>query len=131
MMTKTKSLYHGHRFPAVVINCVVRWYSRFSPSLRDIEELLLERDVVVTGETIHCRCDKFSAAFAQCAKAARRKPGTTWHLDETSVTLRGEPYLSWRAVDEPGAGLGVLVQKRADLPVSACQAAELWRRDSR
>jgi putative transposase len=49
MMKKTKSLYHGHRFPAVVvISCAVRWYFRFSLSLRDIEELLLERGVVIT-----------------------------------------------------------------------------------
>jgi hypothetical protein len=47
-MKKTKSLYHGHRFPAVVISCAVRWYFRFSLSLRDIEELLLERDVVLS-----------------------------------------------------------------------------------
>lgn len=47
-MKKTKSLYYDHRFPAVVISCEVCWYFRFSLSLRDIEELLLERDVVVT-----------------------------------------------------------------------------------
>src|SRR5882757_3978690 len=47
-MKKTKSLYDGHRFPAVVISCAVRWYFRFSLSLRDLEELLLERGVVVT-----------------------------------------------------------------------------------
>jgi putative transposase len=107
-------LYHGHRFPAVVISCAVRWYFRFSLSLRDIEELLLERGVVVTYETIRCWCDKFGAGFAQCAKAARRKPGSTWHLDEMFVTLRGEPYLLWRAVDEHGMELDVLVQKRRD-----------------
>jgi putative transposase len=60
-MQKTKSPYHGHRFPAVVISCAVRWYFRFSLSLRDIEELLLERGVVVTYETIRCWCDKFGA----------------------------------------------------------------------
>jgi putative transposase len=113
-MKKTKSLYHGHRFPAVVISCAVRWYFRSSLSLRDIEELLLERGVVVTYETIPCWCDKFGAGFAQCAKAARRKPGSTWHLDEMFVTLRGEPYLLWRAVDEHGAEIDVLVQKRRD-----------------
>jgi putative transposase len=113
-MKKTKSLYHGHRFPAVVISCAVRWYFRFSLSLRDIEELLLERGVVVTYETIRCWCDKFGAGFAQCAKAVRRKPGSIWHLDEMFVTLRGEPYLLWRAVDEHGAELDVLVQKRRD-----------------
>jgi transposase-like protein len=56
-MKKTKSLYHGHRFPAIVISCAVRWYFRFSLSLRDVEELLLERGVVVTYETIRCWCE--------------------------------------------------------------------------
>src|ERR1700758_945810 len=113
-MKKTKSLYHGHRFPAIVISCAVRWYFRFSLSLRDIEELLLERGVVVTYETIRCWCDKFGAGFAQRAKAARRKPGNTWHGEGLFVPLRGEPYLLWRAVDEHGAELDVLVQKRRD-----------------
>ena len=113
-MKKTKSLYHGHRFPAAVISCAVRWYFRFSLSLRDIEESLLKRGVVVTYETIRCWCDKFGAGFAQCARAARRRPGSTWHLDEMFVTLRGEPYMLWRAVDERGAELDVLVQKRRD-----------------
>jgi putative transposase len=106
VVKKTKSLYHGHRFPAVVIRCAVRWYFRFSLSLRDVEEELLERGVVVTYETIRCWCDKFGAEFARCAKAARAPPGIIWHLDEMSVTLRGEPYLLWRAVDE----LDVLAQ---------------------
>ncbi|CAD6561855.1 hypothetical protein LMG27952_07599 [Paraburkholderia hiiakae] len=51
-MKKTKPLYHGHRFPASVIRCAVRWYFRFNLSLRDIEELLLERGVVETYETV-------------------------------------------------------------------------------
>ncbi|BDB29020.1 IS6 family transposase (plasmid) [Cupriavidus sp. P-10] len=113
-MTKTKSLYHGHRFPAVVISQAVRWYFRFNLSLRDIEELLFERGVTVTYETIRRWCDKFGARFAHRAKAARRKPGGTWHLDEMFVTLRGEPYLLWRAVDEHGAELDILLQKRRD-----------------
>jgi putative transposase len=62
--------------------------------------LLLERGGVVTYETIRCWCDKFGAGFAQRAKAARRKPASTWHLDKMFVTLRGEPYLLWRVVDE-------------------------------
>ena len=113
-MKKMKSPYHGHRFPAVVISCAVRWYFRFNLSLRDIEELLLERGVVVTYETIRCWCDKFGKRLANRVKAARPKPGRTWHLDEMFVTLRGEPYLLWRAVDEHGAELDVLVQKRRD-----------------
>ena len=113
-MKKSKSLYHGHRFPAEVISCAVRWYFRFQLSLRDIEELLFERGVTVTYETIRCWCDEFGKGFAHRVKAARRKPGSTWHLDEMFVTLRGEPHLLWRAVDEHGAELDILLQKRRD-----------------
>nr|WP_246282630.1 IS6 family transposase [Paraburkholderia caffeinitolerans] len=114
MMKNAKSLYHGHRFPVAVISCAVRWYFRFQLSLRDIEELLFERGVVVSYETVRRRCAKFGACFAHRVKAARRKPGTTWHLDEVFVTLRGEPYLLWRAVDQHGAELDILLQKRRD-----------------
>ncbi|VVE59139.1 transposase [Pandoraea sputorum] len=113
-MRKPKSLYHGHRFPASVISHAVRWYFRFQLSLRDIEELLFERGLIVSYETIRRWCDKFSARFAHRVKAARRKPGSTWHLDEMFVSLRGEPYLLWRAVDEHGAQLDILLQKRRD-----------------
>src|SRR5260370_36402963 len=122
-MKKSKSLYHGHRFPTEVISCSVRWYFRFQLSLRDIEELLLERGVTVTYETIRCWCDKFGKGSAHRAKAARRKPGNTWHLDEMFVTLRGEPYLLWRAGDEHGVELDILVQKRLDkgAPTRSCK----------
>jgi putative transposase len=70
--------------------------------------------VTVTYETIRCWCAKFGEGFAHRVKAARRKPGSTWHLDEMFVTLRGEPYLLWRAVDEHGAELDILLQKRRD-----------------
>ncbi|WP_175907678.1 MULTISPECIES: IS6 family transposase [Burkholderia] len=113
-MKKSKSLNHGHRFPAGVISCAVRWYFRFQLSLRGIEELLFERGVTVTYETIRCWCDKFGKGFAHRVKAARRKPGSTWYLDEIFVTLRGEPYLLWRAVDERGTELDILLQKRRD-----------------
>src|SRR5258708_236841 len=113
-MKNPKSLYHGHRFPAAVISCAVRWYFRFQLSLRDIEELLFERGVIVSYETIRRWCDKFGTGFAHRVKAARRKPGSTWHLDEVFVTLRGEPYLLWRPVDQHGAKLNILLQKRRD-----------------
>jgi putative transposase len=59
-MKKSKSLYHGHRFPAGVISCAVRWYHHYQLSLRDIEELLFERGVIVTYETTtRCWCDNF------------------------------------------------------------------------
>src|SRR4029453_5249483 len=74
-MEKKRSLYHGHRFPPVVISQAVRWYFRFQLSLRDIEELLFERGVVVSYETIRRWCDKFGASFGQGAKGARRQAG--------------------------------------------------------
>ncbi|MGF6807251.1 transposase-like protein [Paraburkholderia sp. Clong3] len=78
VMKKTKSLYHGHRFPASVISHAVRWYFRFQLSLRDIEELLFERGVVVSHESIRRWTDKFGAGFAHQVRTARRKPGSTW-----------------------------------------------------
>jgi putative transposase len=113
-MKNSKPLYHGHRFPAVVISYAVRWYFRFQLSLRDIEELLFERGIVVSYETVRRWCDKFGTGFAHRVKAARRKPGSTWHLDELCVMLRGEPYVLWWAVDEHGAELDILLQKRRD-----------------
>lgn len=113
-MTTPKALYHRHRFPGAVIGCAVRWYFRFQLSLRNIEELLLERGVVVSYETIRRWCDKFGKQFAQRVKQARPVPGTTWHLDEVFVNVGGKPYLLWRAVDQHGAELDILLQKRRD-----------------
>src|ERR1700709_1450758 len=113
-MKKSKSLYHGHRFPAAIISCAVRWYFRFQLSLRDIEELLFESGVMLTNGTIRCWCDKFGKGFAHRVKAGRGKPCESWELEHRFVTLRGEPYLLWRAVDEHGAELDVLIQKRRD-----------------
>src|ERR1700690_3538208 len=78
MMKKANSLYHGYRFPASVICHAVRWYFRFQLSLRDIEELLFERGVTVTYETIRCWCDKFGKGFAHRVKAARQGRGQTF-----------------------------------------------------
>jgi len=113
-MKNTKSFYHVHRFPAAVISRAVLWHFRFQLSLRDIEELPLERGAMVSYETIRCWCNKFGAGFARCVKAARLKPGSTWHLDEVFVTLRGEPYLLWQAVDQHDAELDIPLQKRRD-----------------
>ncbi|PRX97646.1 DDE superfamily endonuclease [Paraburkholderia sp. BL25I1N1] len=113
-MKKTKSLYHGHRFPASVISRTARWYYRFQLSLRDIEELLFERGVIVSHESIRRWVERFGVGFAHRIKAARCQLGSTWHLDEMFVTLRGEPYLLWRAVDQHGMELDILLQKRRD-----------------
>jgi putative transposase len=113
-MKKIQSPFSGFRFPPAIISCAVRWYHRFNLSLRDIEELLLVRGVTVTYESVRHWCDRFGAQFAHYAKARRGRPGTTWHLDEVFVKLRGEPYVLWRAVDEHGMELDVLLQKKRD-----------------
>lgn len=113
-MTNGKSLYRGHRFPAAIINCAARWYFRFQLSLREVQELLFERGVVVSHETIHRWRDKIGAGFAHRLTAERRAPDHTWHLDDIVVTLGDESWLLWRAVDEYGAGLDILLQKRRD-----------------
>jgi putative transposase len=113
-MKKSQSPCHGFRFPVAVISCAVRWYHRFNLSLRDIEELLLERGVTVSYESVRNWCDRFGTQFARRAKAARGKTGSTWHLHGVFLKLRGEPYVLWRAVDEHGTELDVLLQKRRD-----------------
>jgi putative transposase len=92
-------------------------------SLRDIEELLLERGVTVTYESVRNWCDRFGAQFARCARAARGTPGSTWHLDELFVKLPGEPYVLWRAVDVHGIGLVVLAAARPRRSQTSLQEA--------
>jgi putative transposase len=70
--------------------------------------------VIVSYETVWRWSHTFGAGFAGSVKAARRKPSSTWHLDEVFVTLRGEPYLLWRAIDQHGAELDILLQKGRD-----------------
>ena len=110
---KSSSIYRGHRFPLAIISLAMRSYFRFSLSLRDIEELLLERGVIVSYEWIWRWCDKFGARFAAQVKTTGRI-AKTWHLDEMFVRLRGGPYWLWRAVDEQGQELDILLQKRRD-----------------
>jgi len=92
-MKKIRSDYHGFRFLPAVISCAVRL------SLRDVEELLLERGVAGTDETIRCWRNRFGTAFTRRVKAARLRPGSTRHLDEMFVTLRGQPHVPWHAVE--------------------------------
>ncbi|MGF6736051.1 hypothetical protein OKW50_008224 [Paraburkholderia youngii] len=99
MIKDAKSLYCGHRFPAAVISCALRWYFRFRLSLRDIEELQFEFRVVVSYDTVRRWRDKFGVCFGHRVKATRCRPSTPWHLDEVlDVTRRascgGAPSIS-------------------------------------
>jgi len=112
-MKNTKSLYHGYRFSPEIISHSVWLYHRFCLSFRDVEDLLAERGVVVSYETIRHWCSKFGSTYARTIKKHRGTLGDTWYLDEVYiVTVRGERRYLWRAVDQDGDVLDILVQKR-------------------
>lgn len=113
-MRMPKPLYHRHRFPGAIISYAVRLYFRFQLSLRDVEELLFERGVVATYESVRRWCAKFGPTFAQCVRQIRPRPGTSWHLDEMFISLHGDQHILWRALDQHGVELDILLQKRRD-----------------
>ncbi len=113
-MPDRPSHHHRHRFPAEIIAHAVWLYHRFALSLRDIEELLYERGIQVTYETIRAWVAKFGAQYAAALRKRAAPPGRTWHLDEVFTRAGGKPVYLWRAVDEHGQVLDVLVQERRD-----------------
>ncbi len=112
MSSRSIGLYRNHRFPPEIIAHAVWLYHRFSLSFREVEELLAERGVIVSYEAVRLWCLKFGQAFAKKLRHRRSQPGDTWHLDEMFIRIRGERYYLWRAVDQDGQTLDILVQKR-------------------
>jgi putative transposase len=106
--------YRGYRYPAEIISHAVWLYFRFSLSLRDVEELLAERGVTVSYETIREWCAKFGPAYALELRRRRRRPSDKWHLDEVQLKIKGKRHWLWRAVDKHGVVLDILVQERRD-----------------
>jgi putative transposase len=106
--------YKRHRFPPEIISYSVWLYFRFALSYRDVEELLTERGVIVTYETIRQWCQKFGQAYANELRRRRPRPGDKWHLDEVFVSINGAQHYLWRAVDQDGNVLDILVQPRRD-----------------
>jgi putative transposase len=104
--------YKGYRYPIEVIGHAVWLYHRFTLSLRDVEELMLARGVVVTYETIRSWCAKFGPDYAAQLRRWRPRPGDKWHLDEVFVKINGTTHYLWRAVDQHGDVLDILVQSR-------------------
>jgi putative transposase len=111
-MTSEPGTYPGYRFPAVVIHHAIWLYHVFSLSLRDVELILAERGVVVTHESIRQWCRTFGAGVAQRLRRHRPQPGDTWHIDEVFIRLNGTQHYLWRAVDQNGVVLDILVQER-------------------
>jgi putative transposase len=110
----TSNLYKRHRFPAEIISHCVWLYFRFCLSYRDVEELMAARGVILTYEAVRYWCRKFGQAYANRLRRRRPRPGDKWHLDEVSLTIQGERHYLWRAVDQDGHVLDILVQRRRD-----------------
>ena len=104
--------YRGYRFPSEIISHAVWLYYRFALSFRDVEDLLAQRHITVTYETIRQWCVTFGPGYARTFRRRRGQQGDTWYLDELFVTLTGRQQYLWRAVDEDGDVLDLLVQSR-------------------
>lgn len=108
------ALYYRHRFPPEIIAHAVWLYFRFCLSHRDVEELLAERGVRVSYEAIRRWCLKFGPTYAQRLRRRRPRPGDKWHVDEVALRINGQRHWLWRAVDQDGMVLDILVQRRRD-----------------
>ena len=109
-MRSQPASYHGYRFPPDIISHAVWLYHRFCLSFRDAEDLLAQRGVTVTYETIRQWCQRFGPVYARRLRRRRGRMGDTWHLDEVFVTIQGRQQYLWRAVDEDGDVLDILLQ---------------------
>ncbi|NLS06961.1 IS6 family transposase [Rhizobium sp. P32RR-XVIII] len=106
--------YKRHRFPQQIISNAVWLYFRFPLSLRLVEEMLLERGIVVSDETIRRWGRKFGPAYAKQLRRRRPSRQDVWHLDEVVISIAGRKHWLWRAVDQDGYVLDEIVQGRRD-----------------
>ncbi len=109
-----RSIYLRHRFHPTIIQTAVRLYYRYTLSYRDIEEILGERGIDVSYETIRRWCQKFGLTFARRMRLRRGGADTRWHIDEVFLKIGDRPFYLWRAVDAEGEVLDVLLQSRRD-----------------
>src|SRR5258705_4880080 len=109
-MTTSESLYHRHRFPAEIISHCVWLYFRFALNFRDVEELMAVRGVSISDETVREWCFKFGQTYANGLRRRSPRPGDQWHLDEVFLKINGRLHYLWRAVDQDGEVLDILVQ---------------------
>ena len=107
-----KISYSRHRFPPLIIKHAIWLYFRFSLSYRDVEDLLSERGINVSYETVRRWVLKFGPIYAVKLHKTRPRPSGRWHLDEVFITINGKRSYLWRAVDDEGEVLDILVQSR-------------------
>lgn len=113
-MTEACERPKGYRFPKVVISYAVYLYHRFLLSYRDVQEFLFKRGVDVSHETVRVWCAKFGPDMAEALRHRKPKRGGIWHLDEMRVVVGGVVHWLWRAVNEHGDVLDVLLQEHRD-----------------
>ena len=113
-MKTSQPSYRGYRFPPEIISHAVWLYHRFCLSFRDVEDLLAQRGVEVSYEAVRLWCLKFGPDYARKLKRKQGRLGDTWHLDEVFVKIQGRLHYLWRAVDQDGDVIDILVQQRRD-----------------
>ena len=106
--------YHGYRFPPEIISHAVWLYHRFCLGFRDAEDLLAQRGITVTYETVRRWCQTFGPNYARRLRHRCGRLGDTWYLDELFVNIQGRCQHLWRAVDQDGDVIDILVQSRRD-----------------
>jgi putative transposase len=106
--------YKGFRYPVEIIAHCVWLYHRFPLSFREIEEMMLARGIIVSHETIRQWCAKFGQTYANGLRRRRARPGDKWYLDEMFIKVNSKTHYLWRAVDQHGAVLDILVTSRRD-----------------
>src|SRR5436305_5915246 len=120
--------YRRHRFPPPIIQQAIWLYLRFSLSYRDVEELLAERGLDISYETVRRWVRKFGSVIARWLRERRPRPSDRWHLDEIVVRIAGRQMYLWRAVDHEGEILDVLVQRRRDKQAAVTLMRKLLRK---
>jgi putative transposase len=127
----SEDLYGGHRFPREIISYAVWFYYRFAVSFRDAEEAMAARGVLVSYETIRRWCEKFGYVFATGLRRRRVRTGDKWHLDEVFLNINGVRHYLWRAVDQNGVVIDILVPPKRDRFAAMRFFRELLRATSR
>ena len=131
MTTSAVPGYAGYRFPAEVISHAVWLYFRFPLSLRMVDELLAARGIIVSHETVHQWALKFGQAFANQIRRRLPAAGDKWHMDEVVITICGVKHWLWRAVDQNGMVLDILVQSRRNTQAAKRLSRKLLKRQCR
>ena len=114
MKSNRSSRYSGYQFPPEIISYAIWAYHRFCLSLRDVEDLLAERGIVVTYETIRLWCQKFGPDYAPNLKRRQGRLADHRHLDEVFLRINGRLQYLWRAIDQDGDVIDILMQPRRD-----------------